>query len=104
MRINPIGIAAYQQTNLNSRPAASQSKETIGDQTSSAGKTEESVVVPSRENVTSSQLATASIPGDMLKLLSPEERETLQNLFKSYAERSQLNNSHPAFARVDIKV
>ena len=104
MKINPIGIAAYQQTSLNRRPGATPSNETAGNKTSGANKSEQLLVVPSRENVTSSQLATASIPGDMLKLLSPEERETLQNLFKSYAERSQLNNSRPAFARVDIKV
>ena len=104
MKINPIGIAAYQQTSMNRRPAETPNNASVGNQTSSASKTEPSVVVPSRENVTSSKLATDSIPADMLKLLSPEERDTLQNLFKSYAERSQANNSRPAFARVDIKV
>ena len=104
MKINPIGIAAYQQTSLNRQPVTTPDTETAGNKTSSSSKAEPSVVVPSRENLTSSEIATASILDDMLKILSPEERETLQNLFKSYAERSQLGNSRSAFARVDIKV
>ena len=92
MKINSIGINAYQEmtgrTQANKRPVETEKIE----QVQKPGKVE----IPSRLNKVGSDLSIRLEGEDYADMLSPEEKQALELLFEKYGDKRSLSNSNTA--------
>jgi hypothetical protein len=83
MKVNPLGIQAYQHLARQEKPTAERSDNTI------KGAGEEKVVIEPQPSVSKSALAVKVPSGNYTKFLSPEERQALDLLFARFGDRSR---------------
>ncbi len=89
MKVNPLGVQAYQQLMRHERPTADRSEPSI------KGAGEEKVVIEPQPSVTKSAIAVKAPTGNYSKFLSVEERQALDLLFARFSDSSRFG---PAFA------
>jgi len=87
MKVNPLGIQAYQQlAHERQSPAAA------GVKTSRAA--EQKVVIEPQASVTRSALAVKAPSGSYAKFLSAEERQALDMLFAKFSDTSRFGAAY----------
>ena len=89
MKVNPLGIQAYQHLTRQEKPTADRPDNTIG----RAGG--ENVVIEPQPSVTKSALAVKAPAGNYTKFLSAEERQALDLLFARFSDSGRFG---PAYA------
>ena len=92
MKINPIGINAYQQ--MTGQEVAR--KQIDGDTSDSAPVDKEKVAIPPQADAHSSRLAVKISRGNYAEYLSDEERQALEMLFSRFSDRSRFG---PGYVR-----
>jgi hypothetical protein len=90
MKVNPLGIQAYQHLTRQDKPAADRPDSAI----TRAG--EDRVVIEPQPSVTKSALAVKAPSGDYSKFLEPEERQALDLLFARFSDRSRFGPGYTA--------
>jgi hypothetical protein len=109
MKVNPLGIQAYQHLTRQDKPAAERPDSAV----TRAG--EEKVVIEPQPSVSKSALAVKAPSGDYSKFLAPEERQALDLLFSRFSDSSRFgpgystdvdaNDNDSGLGRmVDVKV
>jgi len=109
MKVNPLGIQAYQHLTRQDKPAADRPDSAI------RGAGEEKVVIEPQSPVTKSALAVKVPGGNYSKFLSVEERQALDLLFARFSDSGRFGTAYAAEAEsadrtvslgrvVDVKV
>ncbi len=89
MKVNPLGIQAYQQVNRSDRPTS--------DAASRTGQTNnQSVVIEPQSTVSKSALAVKAPSGNYAKFLSSEERQALDLLFAKFSDSTRFGSAYAA--------
>ena len=90
MKVNPLGIQAYQQVNRSDRPTSEAAASRTG-QTNN-----QSVVIEPQATVSKSALAVKAPSGSYAKFLSPEERQALDLLFARFSDATRFGSAYAA--------
>ncbi len=90
MKVNPVGIQAYQNLTRQDKPAAERPDSAI------ARGGEEKVVIEPQPSVIKSALAVKAPSGDYSKFLAPEERQALDLLFSRFSDSSRFGTGYSA--------
>lgn len=109
MKVNPLGVQAYQQLTRQEKPTAERPEAA----TIKSG--DENVVIKPQPAITKSALAVKAPSGNYSKFLSVEERQALDLLFARFSDNSRFGAAPSASAEnsqpganlgrvVDIKV
>jgi hypothetical protein len=90
MKVNPLGIQAYQQMNRSDRTSseASASRASL--------PTEQNVVIEPQSGVSKSAVAVKAPAGSYAKFLSAEERQALDLLFTKFSDTSRFGSAYAA--------
>ncbi len=90
MKVNPLGIQAYQHVNRSDRP-------TYETTASRAGQSDsQSVVIEPQSTVSKSALAVKAPSGSYAKFLSAEERQALDLLFAKFSDSTRFGSAYAA--------
>jgi hypothetical protein len=90
MKVNPLGIQAYQHLTRQEKPAADRPDSAI------RGAGEEKVVIEPQSPVTKSVLAVKVPEGNYSKFLSVEERQALDLLFSRFSNSARFGTAYAA--------
>ena len=90
MKVNPLGIQAYQHLTRQEKPTADRSDTAI------ARGGEDKVVIEPQSSVSKSALAVKVPAGDYAKFLSPEERQALDLLFARFSNTARFGHAYSA--------
>lgn len=90
MKVNPLGVQAYQHLARQEKPTADRSENAI------TGSGVEKVVIEPQPSVTKSALAVKIPKGNYSKFLSPEERQALDLLFARFSDSSRFGSAYVA--------
>ncbi len=90
MKVNPLGIQAYQHLTRQDKPAADRPDSAI------KGAGEEKVVIEPQSPVSKPALAIKVPEGNYSKFLSPEERQALDQLFARFSDTSRFGAAYRA--------
>jgi hypothetical protein len=88
MKINPLGIRAYQHLERQDRPTAPES------QVRPQGETESTVLVEPQSPLQKSGLAVKAPSGSYAKFLSPAERQALDMLFAQFGNSTRFGAAY----------
>lgn len=90
MKVNPLGIQAYQQVNRSDRPMSDAAA-------SRASRTDsQSVVIEPQSTISKSTLAVKAPSGSYAKFLSVEERQALDLLFAKFSDTNRFGAAYAA--------
>jgi hypothetical protein len=108
MKVNSLGIQAYQQVNRSDRQTSNATNLRTG------STADQSVVIEPQSTVSKSALAVKAPSGSYAKFLSTEERQALDLLFTKYSDATRFGSAYAADAQetsgetlgrlVDVKV
>lgn len=109
MKVNPLGVQAYQQLTRQEKPTAERPE------ASTINGGEEKIVIKPQPAVTKSVLAVKAPSGNYSKFLSVEERQALDLLFARFSDNARFGSASTVSAEnaesganlgkvVDIKV
>jgi len=90
MKVNPLGIQAYQKMNRTDRP----SSETAASRASLPA--DQNVVIEPQSGASKSAVAVKAPSGSYAKFLSTEERQALDLLFTKFSDTSRFGSAYAA--------
>ena len=90
MKVNPLGVQAYQALSRQDKPAADPLDSAI------KGAGAEKVVIKPQSPVTKSALAVKVPEGNYSKFLSVEERQALDLLFARFSDSARFGTAYAA--------
>ena len=90
MKVNPLGIQAYQHLTRQDKPAAERTDGAV------KGAGEDKVVIEPQSPVTKSALAVKVPDGNYSKFLSAEERQALDVLFARFSDSARFGTAYAA--------
>jgi len=109
MKVNPLGIQAYQHLTRQEKPAAERPENAI------KGAGAEKIIIEPQASVAKSALAVKVPEGNYSKFLSVEERQALDLLFAKFSDSGRFGTAYASEAEstdravslgrmVDVKV
>lgn len=90
MKVNPLGVQAYQTLSRQDKPATDRLDSPI------KGAGDEKVVIEPQSPVTKSALAVKVPEGNYSKFLSVEERQALDMLFARFSDSGRFGTNYAA--------
>ena len=90
MKVNPLGIQAYQQMNRSDRSSSEAAAQRA------SLPTDQNVVIEPQSGVSKSAVAVKAPSGSYARFLSAEERQALDLLFTKFSDTSRFGSAYAA--------